>query len=55
MKNSNTISFFIGVIFGAGSTLMFMFLTPATSQSTPTPTEESKNGKNLCDLKSHKH
>jgi len=38
MKNSNTISFFIGVIFGAGSTLMFMFLTPATSQSTPTPT-----------------
>jgi len=55
MKNSNTISFYLGVIFGAGSTLLFLILSPAISKPTteptptPTPTEESKNGKNLCD------
>ena len=38
MKNTNTISFFIGVIFGAGSTFCFFVLPPQTSQSTPTPT-----------------
>ncbi len=57
MKNSNTISFYIGVFFGAGSTLLFLILSPAISKPTtePTPTEESKNGNKLCDLKSHQH
>ena len=45
MKNTNTISFYIGVIFGAGLTFVFLTLAPATtstttSQPTPTPTEE---------------
>jgi hypothetical protein len=42
MKNTNTISFYIGVIFGAGLTLMFFVLAPATQPTTtqPTPTEE---------------
>jgi hypothetical protein len=45
MKNTNTISFYIGVIFGAGLTIMFLTFPHATtsttkSQPTPTPTEE---------------
>jgi len=36
MKNSNTISFFIGVIFGAGITFCFFVLLP---QPTPTLTQ----------------
>jgi hypothetical protein len=43
MKNTNTISFYIGVIFGAGLTLMFFVLAPATQPTpTPTPTEPEK-------------
>jgi hypothetical protein len=38
MKNTNTISFYIGVIFGAGLTFVFLTFPPATSQPTPTPT-----------------
>lgn len=34
MKNSNTISFFIGVIFGAGITFCFFVLPQQTSQLT---------------------
>jgi hypothetical protein len=44
MKNTNTISFYIGVIFGAGLTLIFLSFPPATStpttQPTPTPTTQ---------------
>jgi len=46
MKNSNTISFFIGVISATGLMLIFLaFATPkktstTTSQPTPTPTEQ---------------
>jgi hypothetical protein len=41
MKNTNTISFYIGVILGAGLTLVFLTFPHATT-STPTsqPTEE---------------
>jgi hypothetical protein len=38
MKNTNTISFYVGVIFGAGLTFVFLTFPPATSQPTPTPT-----------------
>ncbi len=42
MKNTNTISFYVGVIFGAGLTFVFLTLAPATSTPTtqPTPTEQ---------------
>ena len=36
MKNTNTISFLIGVIFGAGVTFCFFVLLPP---QTPTPTQ----------------
>ena len=39
MKNSNTISFYIGVIFGAGITFCFFVVLPQPTP-TPTPTEE---------------
>jgi len=40
MKNSNTISFFIGVIFGAGITFCFFVLLPQTSPTLTQITEK---------------
>jgi hypothetical protein len=46
MKNTNTISFYLGVIFGTGLMLtVWAIATPkttstTTSQPTPTPTEQ---------------
>jgi hypothetical protein len=45
MKNTNTISFYIGVILGAGLTLVFLTFphaTTSTPTSQPTPTEPEK-------------